>query len=155
MNLQPEICEQILARLEKEQRAGRLKNRNDSILLFAEFTNAGITGEEFRAVRKHLSRVLRHSRAIRRALRQGDEQIAKARGALSSKPATTLDELGNQIGEAWLTHQETAFLEAAKEDLEAEGLRLEEEFEALKTSIGRYYDLMDAWNDFVRWTART
>ena len=143
----------ILSRLEAEHCEGKLKNRADSILLFAELTNAGITEEEFRAVRRFLSKVLRHGRAIKRALRQGDEQIGKIEEALSSKPATTLDELGNQIGEGWLVHQETGLLEAAKEELEAEGLRLKEESEALKESINEYHNLVDVWNGFARWAA--
>jgi len=153
MDLQPESYERVLAGLQEEYCEGKLKNRADSILLFAELTNAGITQEEFHAVRRFLSRVPRHSRAIRRALRQGDEQIDKIGEALSSKPATTLDELGNQIGEGWLVHQETTFLEAAQEELEAEGLRLKEESETLKEPIDRYHRLMDAWNEFVRWAA--
>ena len=152
MELQSETYERILARLEAGYREGKLKNRTDTILIFAELTKTGITEAEFRSVRKHLSRVLKHRRAIRSALRQGDEQIAKIKGALSSKPATTLNELGNQISKGWLVHEETASLEAGKEDLEAEAVRLKEESEALKESISKYHDLMDAWNDFVGWT---
>ena len=151
--MQPGSYGRILTRLEAAYQEGRLRNRTDSISLFAEITEAGITQEEFRSVRKLLGRVLRHSRAIRRALRQGDEQIGKIEEALSSKPVTTLSELGNQVGEGWLVHQETAFLEAAKEELEAEGLRLREESKTLKESINKYHDLMDAWNEFARWVA--
>jgi hypothetical protein len=81
--------------------------------------------------------------------------MAKVKGALSPKPATTLDDLGNQVGKAWLVHQETAFLETAKEDLEAETSRLQEECEVLKGSISRYHDLTDAWKEFSRWAAST
>ncbi len=45
--------------------------------------------------------------------------------------------------------------EAAEEDLEAEAMQLRKDSETLKESINKYHDLMDAWNDFVGWAART
>ena len=150
MASQPETYKRVFAGLQEGFCEGRLKNRTDSILLFAELTDAVITQEEFRSVRNHLSRVLRHSRAIRRALRQGDGQITKIKGAFASKPAETLSDLRNQIGEDWIVHLETAFLKTGKGELEAETSRLREESEALKESISGYHDLLDAWNEFVR-----
>ena len=92
MDLQPETYERALAGLQEGCCEGRLKNRTDSILLFAELSDAGIDQEEFCSVRNHLNRVLRHSRAIRRALRRGDEQIGKIKEALGPKPPTPLEE---------------------------------------------------------------
>jgi len=152
MNSAEKANEQTLRILQDARNQGKVKNKNDVILLFAELSGAEITPEEFRAVRKFLAKVKRQHAATNRALRKADEQISVMGKILGLKPAADLAELVGQILVARQVHQKSAlFQEGTRKKLEAEAARIREEHKRLEESINRFHKLTDAWNDFSEW----